>query len=192
MPAVVVTGARQTGKSTLAQELMPGGRRFLSLDDLDVVDAARRDPEVLLGGSQQVTLDEVQREPDLLHAVKRAIDQQRQPGKFLITGSANLAIDATGLRVPCWPGQLSDPLADDPARAAGSRTWGHLPQSASRASPGWGCPGRTARRMSHRPTLHDTRGLQHRRSSTRGGSREGSDIDVFNRMALSLTPLYGT
>ena len=81
MPAVVVTGARQTGKSTLAQELMPGGRRFLSLDDLDVVDAARRDPEALLGGSQQVTLDEVQREPDLLHAVKRAIDQQRQPGE---------------------------------------------------------------------------------------------------------------
>ena len=77
MPAVVVTGARQTGKSTLAQELMPGGRRFLSLDDLDVVDAARRDPEALLGGSQQVTLDEVQREPDFLHAVKRAIDQQR-------------------------------------------------------------------------------------------------------------------
>ena len=86
MPAVVVTGARQTGKSTLAQELMPGGRRFLSLDDLDVVDAARRDPEALLGGSQQVTLDEVQREPDLLHAMKRAIDQQRQPEKFLITG----------------------------------------------------------------------------------------------------------
>ena len=87
-----MTGARQTGKSTLAQELMPGGRRFLSLDDLDVVDAARRDPEALLGGSQQVTLDEVQREPDLLHAVKRAIDQQRQPGKFLITGSANLLL----------------------------------------------------------------------------------------------------
>lgn len=90
MPAVVVTGARQTGKSTLAQELTPGGRRFLSLDDLDVVDAARHDPEALLGGSRPITLDEVQREPDLLHAVKRAIDQRRQPGKFLITGSANL------------------------------------------------------------------------------------------------------
>ena len=91
MPAVVVTGARQTGKSTLAQELAPG-RRFLSLDDLDVVDAARRDPEALLGGSQPITLDEVQREPDLLHAVKRAIDRRRQPGKFLITGSANLLL----------------------------------------------------------------------------------------------------
>ena len=44
MPAVVVTGARQTGKSTLARELMPGGRCFLSLDDLDVVDAAAAIP----------------------------------------------------------------------------------------------------------------------------------------------------
>ena len=72
------------------------------------------------------------------------------------------------------------------------RCRGHLPQSASRASPSWGCPGRTARRMGHRPTLHDTRGLQHRRSSTRDGSREGSGIDVFNRMTPSLTPLDGT
>src|SRR5437667_5178806 len=90
MPAVVVTGARQTGKSTLALDLAPGGRRYLSLDDLDVVDAARRDPDVLVGGTQPVTLDEVQREPDLLHAVKRAIDRRRTPGQFLLTGSANL------------------------------------------------------------------------------------------------------
>src|SRR3990172_12708513 len=92
MPAVVVTGARQTGKSTLAQELAPGGRRYFSLDDLDVVDAARRDPEVLVGGAQPVTLDEVQREPDLLRAVKRAIDRHRRPGQFLLTGSANLLL----------------------------------------------------------------------------------------------------
>ena len=92
MPAVVVTGARQTGKSTLAQDLTPGGRRFFSLDDLDVMDAARRDPDVLVGGPQPVTLDEVQREPDLLRAVKRAIDQRRTPGQFLLTGSANLLL----------------------------------------------------------------------------------------------------
>ena len=92
MPAVVVTGARQTGKSTLAQELNRGSRRYLSMDDLDVVDLARRDPEALLGGSQPVTLDEVQREPHLLRSVKRAIDRQRQPGKFLLTGSANLLL----------------------------------------------------------------------------------------------------
>ena len=90
MPAVVVTGARQAGKSTLAQDLTPGNRRFITLDDLDALDAARRDPELLVGGNEPVTIDEVQREPNLLHAVKLAIDRQRQPGRFLLTGSANL------------------------------------------------------------------------------------------------------
>lgn len=92
MPAVVVTGARQTGKSTLAREMTPVQHRFLSLDDLDVVDMARRDPDTLLSGSQPVTLDEVQREPDLLRAVKRAIDRDRRAGRFLLTGSANLLL----------------------------------------------------------------------------------------------------
>jgi len=90
MPAVVVTGARQTGKSTLAQDLAPGRRRYFTLDDLDVVDTARRDPEALVGGDRPVTLDDVQREPDLLSAVKRAIDGKRRPGQCLLTGSANL------------------------------------------------------------------------------------------------------
>ena len=93
MPAVVVTGARQTGKNTLVQGLAPAaGRRYLSLDDLDVLDAALRDPEALVGGEGPVTLDEVQRAPDLLHAVKRAIDRRRRPGRFVLTGSANLLL----------------------------------------------------------------------------------------------------
>ena len=94
MPAVVVTGARQTGKSTLARELVKGERDFFSLDDLDVSDTARRDPDALLEGERPVTLDEVQREPGLLRAVKRAIDRERRPGRFLITGSANLTLMA--------------------------------------------------------------------------------------------------
>ncbi len=92
MPAVVVTGARQTGKTTLVRELSPGARTYFSLDDLDVADLARRDPEALLGGSRPVTLDEVQREPGLLGAVKRAVDRKRGPGRFLLTGSANLLL----------------------------------------------------------------------------------------------------
>jgi len=92
MPAVVVTGARQTGKSTLVRELVAGGRTYHSLDDLDVLDVARRDPGVLVGGREPVTLDEVQREPRLLLAVKRAIDRHRRPGRFLLTGSANLLL----------------------------------------------------------------------------------------------------
>ncbi|MCX8005354.1 MAG: ATP-binding protein [Burkholderiaceae bacterium] len=92
MPAVVVTGARQVGKSTLVQRLAPGKRRYRSLDDLDALDAARRDPEALIGGDGAVTLDEVQRAPELLHAVKRAIDRARVRGRFLLTGSANLSL----------------------------------------------------------------------------------------------------
>ena len=92
MPAVVVTGARQTGKSTLVRDLVPGPRRYLSLDDLDVLDAARREPEILLDGREPVILDEVQREPRLLLAVKQAIDRHRRPGRFLLTGSANLLL----------------------------------------------------------------------------------------------------
>jgi predicted AAA+ superfamily ATPase len=77
MPAVVLTGARQTGKSTVVEKLIPGERRYRSLDDFDVRDAARRDPEALLGRKDPLTLDEVQREPGLLTAVKRGIDRDR-------------------------------------------------------------------------------------------------------------------
>ena len=104
MPAVVVSGARQTGKSTLARSFGQaevssggaspdhGGRRYLSLDDLDVIDLARRDPDALVRGAGPTTLDEVQREPELLRAVKREIDRHRRPGRFLLTGSANLLL----------------------------------------------------------------------------------------------------
>ena len=90
MPTVIVTGARQTGKSTpRARELTLGDRHYHSLDVLDI---ARRGPDALQGGKQPITLDEVQREPDLLKAVKGAIDRCRDPGRFLLTGSANLLL----------------------------------------------------------------------------------------------------
>lgn len=91
MPAVVLTGARQTGKSTLARSSRPGGR-YTTLDDLDVLDLAQRDADALVGGRGPVILDEVQRAPDLLFAVKRAIDARRDRGRFLLTGSANLLL----------------------------------------------------------------------------------------------------
>lgn len=91
-PAVVVTGARQTGKTTLVRELAPGPRRYLALDDLDVMETAQRDPERLLLGAEPVILDEVQRVPAVLSAVKGAVDASGTPGRFLLTGSANLLL----------------------------------------------------------------------------------------------------
>jgi uncharacterized protein len=92
MPVVVVTGARQTGKSTLVSELLPGKRTYLTLDDLDVRALAERTPEELVGRPGPMILDEVQRVPDLLLAVKREVDRDRSPGRFILTGSANLLV----------------------------------------------------------------------------------------------------
>jgi uncharacterized protein len=90
LPVVVLTGARQTGKTTLAQSL-PQKRTFVSLDDLGVLGQAHSDPDSLLA-SRPVTLDEVQRAPELLLPVKRQVDRQRKAGDFLLTGSANLLL----------------------------------------------------------------------------------------------------
>ncbi|HUF61897.1 MAG TPA: ATP-binding protein [Verrucomicrobiales bacterium] len=90
LPVVVITGARQTGKTTLAQ-VLPQKRTFLSLDDLGILGQAQSDPDSLLA-SRPVTLDEVQRAPELLLSVKRQVDRQRKAGDFLLTGSANLLL----------------------------------------------------------------------------------------------------
>jgi predicted AAA+ superfamily ATPase len=90
-PVVVVTGARQTGKSTLVQHL-PRDRVYHSLDDFDVRERAATQPDALLRDTRPITIDEVQREPELLIAVKRAVDARRTPGRFLLTGSANLLL----------------------------------------------------------------------------------------------------
>jgi len=90
MPVVVIAGARQTGKSTLARHIQPR-RRYITLDDLDVLDQARRDPASLLS-DPPLTLDEVQRAPQLLLAIKRRVDAERRPGDYLLTGSAQFAL----------------------------------------------------------------------------------------------------
>lgn len=92
-PAAVVIGARQTGKSTLVRELHRGdGRLYVTLDDLDVLAQAERAPDELVTRARRMTIDEVQRSPDLLLAVKRAVDEDRRPGRFILTGSANLLL----------------------------------------------------------------------------------------------------
>ena len=90
LPVVVVAGARQAGKSTLVRHIGPK-RRYVTLDDLDVLDQAQRDPDSLLAGPP-LTVDEVQRAPELLLAIKRRVDEQRRPGDYLLTGSAQFAL----------------------------------------------------------------------------------------------------
>lgn len=109
-PVVVVTGARQTGKSTLARRIGPD-RTYLTLDDLDVLDQAQNAPDQLVTRASHLTLDEVQRAPRLLLAIKRAVDEDRVPGRFLLTGSANLELMASvsetlagrAIYVTLWP-----------------------------------------------------------------------------------------
>ena len=93
LPVVVVTGLRQAGKTTfLREDPVFRGWRYLTLDDFATLEAARRDPEALLTSDQPLIVDEAQRCPDLLVAVKREVDRRRAPGRFVLSGSANLAL----------------------------------------------------------------------------------------------------
>jgi predicted AAA+ superfamily ATPase len=94
-PAVLVNGARQTGKSTLAQsaELAEQNRQYLTFDDPGILAAAKQDPNGFVAGlNMPVTLDEVQHVPEIFPVIKAAIDRKRRPGQFLLTGSANVML----------------------------------------------------------------------------------------------------
>src|SRR5260221_7040318 len=83
-PVVVVTGARQTGKTTLVRGFRGAkGRTYKSLDAFTTLDQARHEPEALVSHGALLTIDEVQRAPELLLAIKQAVDADRRPGRFL-------------------------------------------------------------------------------------------------------------
>jgi predicted AAA+ superfamily ATPase len=92
-PVVLLTGARQTGKSTLAQQVA-GTRRgtgYVTLDDATTLAASRADPEGFVRSFESpAVIDEVQRTPELFLAIKASVDRDRRPGRFLLTGSANV------------------------------------------------------------------------------------------------------
>jgi predicted AAA+ superfamily ATPase len=88
-PVVMLVGARQTGKSTLASGLTEGGD-YLTFDDPTLLSAARADPVAFLGDlGAGAVLDEVQRVPEIFLPIKAMVDRDRRPGRFLLTGSAN-------------------------------------------------------------------------------------------------------
>ena len=113
-PVAVILGARQTGKTTLVRSLPQLAKRpYLTLDDFDLRTQAATDPEAVIDRAPALVIDEVQRARDVLIAVKRAVDRdsKRTPGRFVLTGSANLlmmeqigeTLAGRAIYVTLWP-----------------------------------------------------------------------------------------
>ena len=92
-PVVVLTGARQVGKSTTLRRAEPfAGWRYHTMDDFDTLRQVRENPGSLWAGAHEVVLDEVQKTPKLLPAIKRAVDEHPGRYRFILSGSANLLL----------------------------------------------------------------------------------------------------
>ena len=89
-PVVLLAGPRQAGKTTLVRQMSGAGMRYLTLDDELTLMSARDDPVGMIRSLDRAVIDEIQRAPQLLLAIKKSVDEDRRPGRFLLTGSANL------------------------------------------------------------------------------------------------------
>ena len=88
---LLLSGARQCGKTVLARELMDSDMDYRNLDSIGLRQAAENDPQSFVKRSDRpLIIDEVQRVPDLLLAIKMAVDEDTRPGQYLLTGSANI------------------------------------------------------------------------------------------------------
>ena len=94
-PVVLLNGPRQAGKSTLAREVASRKHpaRYLTLDDATTLAAAQSDPQGFLAGFEgPIVIDEIQRAPELFLAIKAQVDRDRRPGRYLLTGSADVLL----------------------------------------------------------------------------------------------------
>lgn len=90
-PVTLVVGPRQAGKTTLVKEIVAEQKsKYLTLDDQVTLLSAKTDPVGMIRDLDRVVIDEIQRAPELLLAIKKSVDEDRRPGRFLLTGSANL------------------------------------------------------------------------------------------------------
>ncbi len=90
-PAVIVVGPRQSGKTTLIKEFIGDDWSYITLDDVNQLQFAKDDPVGFIRNftTRHIIIDEVQRVPELILPIKQAIDENRLPGRFLLSGSAN-------------------------------------------------------------------------------------------------------
>jgi len=92
MPVVIVTGMRQTGKTTfLCSQPDLADRVYVSFDDFAQLEAAKSDPDGFISHSQPLTIDEAHKCPEIFPAIKKAVDKKRSTGQFLLSGSANFS-----------------------------------------------------------------------------------------------------
>ena len=90
-PVILLAGPRQVGKTTLVKKIAQDkGLRYLTLDDDLTLFSVRNDPAGVIRDLDYAVIDEIQRAPQLLLAIKKSVDEDRRPGRFLLTGSANL------------------------------------------------------------------------------------------------------
>ena len=93
-PVIIVVGPRQSGKTTLVKQIMDDDWSYITLDDINQLQFAKNDPVGFIRQctAKHVIIDEVQRVPELMLPIKQAIDENRLPGRFLLTGPANALV----------------------------------------------------------------------------------------------------
>jgi uncharacterized protein len=84
-PVVLVVGPRRAGKTTLVKKIGEAGRTNITLDDRTVLEAAQSDPAGFIRSLDRATIDEIQRAPDLLLAIKKTVDENYRPGLRVIS-----------------------------------------------------------------------------------------------------------
>jgi len=142
-PVAILTGARQVGKSTLLRNESP----FLSwrqhtLDDIDILRQAEREPEALWAGTANVVIDEAQRAPGILLAVKRAIDRDRDC-RFVLSGSASLdllgsvseTLAGRAVSIPLAPMTWGEWREDKASHIVEDLLGGNLPREKGESNP---------------------------------------------------------